>query len=63
MGSSDERGKMMRKTAGKRHHPYAMLAVFTLAGASMINIVNRAKRFVMEKGAQITKLMKKATDK
>ena len=53
----------MKRSAGKRHHPYAMLAVFTLAGASMINIVNKTKRFIMEKGSQMTGFIKKVTDK
>ena len=53
----------MKKTMGRRRHPYAMLAIFTLAGASMINIVQRAKRFVMESGAKMTKLVKRVTEK
>jgi hypothetical protein len=28
---------------GKKRHPYATLALFTLAGASMINLYNKAK--------------------
>ena len=47
----------------RRHHPYAMLAIFTLAGASMINIFNRAKRFVTEKGSDMKKALKKVTEK
>ena len=45
--------KIMNKSTKKRH-PYATLAVFTLAGASMINVVNRMKRFFMEKSAMVT---------
>ncbi len=53
----------MKKTASRKHHPYAMLAIFTLAGASMINIVNRAKRFIKDKSSQMTGLIKKVTEK
>ncbi|MBQ8879260.1 MAG: hypothetical protein IJY69_00270 [Clostridia bacterium] len=53
----------MKRTVGRKHHPYAMLAIFTLAGASMINIVNRAKRFIKDKGREMTGLIKKATEK
>ena len=45
--------KMMHRSGGKKRHPYATLAVFTLAGASMINVVNRMKRFVKEKTAMM----------
>ena len=33
----------------RKKHPYATLAVFTLAAASMINVTNRAKKFVKNK--------------
>lgn len=51
---------MFRKNSGKRH-PYATLAIFTLAGASMINLVNRAKKFIKEKSDVLMGAMKKMT--
>ena len=38
-----------KKSERKSRHPYATLAIFTLAGASMINLVNRTKRFFKDK--------------
>ncbi|MBQ8528190.1 MAG: hypothetical protein IJ459_00470 [Clostridia bacterium] len=49
--------KMMHRTSGRKRHPYATLAVFTLAGASMINVVNRMKRFFKEKSAMVTEFI------
>ena len=48
---------MLHKASSKKKHPYATLAIFTLAGASMINVVNKMKRFVKEKGAAITEFV------
>ena len=46
------------KKERKKRHPYATLAVFTLAAASMINITNKAKRFVKNKTAEVTDMFK-----
>lgn len=54
--------KMLFRRSGRRRHPYATLAVFTIAGASMINLVNRAKSFVADKAEMVKKkfaMMKK----
>ena len=48
---------MLHKASSKKKHPYATLAIFTLAGASMINVVNKMKRFVKEKGAALTEFV------
>lgn len=42
----------------KKRHPYATLAVFTLAAASMINITNKAKRFVKTKSEQVVDMFR-----
>ena len=40
---------MFGKDNRKKHHPYATLAVFTLAASAVIGIVNKAKTFVSDK--------------
>ena len=47
--------KMMRK----KRHPYASLAVFTIAAAGVINAVERMKTFVMDKAEAVSKMFKK----
>ena len=47
----------------RRRHPYATLAIFTIAGASMINLVNRAKRFVGDKADMVKKKLEKMKSK
>ena len=48
-----------KKMGKKRRHPYATLAVLTLAGASIVNIYNKAKSFAMEKMTAIKDMMGK----
>jgi len=48
---------MLHRSGGRKRHPYATLAIFTLAGASMINIINKAKRFIKEKSACVTEFI------
>ena len=40
---------MLGKDKKKKHHPYATLAVFTLAASAVIGMVNKAKTFVSDK--------------
>jgi len=40
---------LFKKSERKSRHPYATLAIFTLAGASMVNLVNKTKRFFKSK--------------
>lgn len=47
----------MKKNSGKRRHPYASLAIFTIAAAGIINITNRAKKFVREKTESVKNFM------
>ena len=43
----------------KKRHPYATLAVFSLAAASIINATNKVKKFVKSKTAMVTDMFKK----
>lgn len=47
----------MNKKARKKRHPYAALAVFTVAAAGIINTVGRMKKFVMEKTEGIKNML------
>jgi len=42
----------------RKKHPYATLAVFTLAAASMINVTNKAKKFVKNKTEMVADMFK-----
>ena len=54
---------MLFSQNGKRkRHPYVGLAMFTLAAASVINITNKAKKFVKGKVNAVTGMFKKITD-
>ena len=50
---------MLSGKAGKKRHPYAALAVFTVAAAGVINLTRRAKRFVKCKIEAVTDMMKR----
>ena len=50
---------LFKKSERKSRHPYATLAIFTLAGASMINLVNRTKRFFKDKMDAVMGMMDK----
>ncbi|MBQ2875658.1 MAG: hypothetical protein IJE25_01470 [Clostridia bacterium] len=47
------------KDGKKRRHPYATLALFTLAGASMINLYNKTKGLVKTGLENVKSMMKK----
>ncbi len=47
----------MNKKARKKRHPYATLAVFTVAAAGVINAVGRMKKFVTEKTDAMKKML------
>lgn len=42
----------------KNHHPYAKLAIFTLAASGVISAVSRAKRFVKDKAHAMVCMVK-----
>ncbi len=46
------------KKERKKRHPYATLAIFTLAAAGMINVTNKVKRYVKSKTEQVGELFK-----
>jgi hypothetical protein len=46
------------KSEKKKKHPYFMLAVFTLAATSVVNMVQKGKKFVMEKASCVKDMMK-----
>ena len=50
------------KNEKKKRHPYIGLAMFTLAAASVINVTNKAKKFVKGKVECVTGMFKKMTD-
>ncbi len=43
----------------KRRHPYATLALLTLAGASMINLYNKTKGLLKSGVENVRNMMKK----
>ena len=45
--------------SGKKRHPYAALAVFTVAAAGAINLTRRVKRFVKCKVEALTDMVKR----
>ena len=49
---------LLSKKEGKRKHPYAPLAVFTIAAASVINVTRKMKRFVKNKAEAVGDLFK-----
>ena len=49
---------VFNKNGRKRRHPYASLAVFSLAAAGVIGIFNKGKRFVKEKASSISSMVK-----
>ena len=49
---------LLSKKEGKRKHPYATLAVFTIAAASMINVTRKVKKFVKSKAEAVTDMFK-----
>ena len=49
----------MNKKARRKRHPYAALAIFTVAAAGIINTVNKVKNFVTDKTEAIKKMMKR----
>lgn len=53
----------MNKKARKKRHPYAALAVFTVAAAGVINAVGKMKKFVTEKTDAMKKMLGMKTDK
>ena len=44
---------------GKKRHPYATLALFTLAGASMINLYHKAKNAIKSGVNAVSSMFKK----
>ena len=50
---------MNNKNRKKKKHPYATLAVFTLAGAAVINMVEKGKNFVYDKIDAMKSFMKR----
>lgn len=44
---------------GKRRHPYAKLAILTLAGATVINLYNKAKTAVKNGAKVVGSMFKK----
>ena len=50
---------MMGTKSGKKRHPYATLAVFTVAAAGVINLTRRMKKFVKTKVEAVTDMMKR----
>lgn len=50
---------MMTGKTGKKRHPYATLAVFTVAAAGVINLTRRAKKFVKSKIEAVSDMMKR----
>ena len=53
----------MNKKARKKRHPYAALAVFTVAAAGVINAVGKMKKFVTEKADAMKKMLGMKNDK
>ena len=53
----EKRSNQVNKERRKKH-PYATLAVFTIAAASMINVANKAKNFVKNKTEMLTDMIK-----
>lgn len=49
---------LINKKEGKRKHPYATLAVFTIAAASVINATRKVKKFVKSKAEAVSDLFK-----
>jgi len=48
-----------KKCMRKKRHPYALLAVFTVAAAGVINATNKMKAFVSEKAEMVAHMFKK----
>jgi len=46
----------------KKSHPYATLAVFTLAASAVIGIFNKGKRFVGDKLHALMRMMKRESE-
>ena len=53
---------MNKKTHKKKKHPYATLAVLTLASATVINAVERVKGFVSDKVAMMKNMFSGKTE-
>ena len=49
---------MFSKNEKKQRHPYFGLAMFTLAAASVINMTNKAKKFVKSKVELVSGMFK-----
>ena len=52
---NNKKGRMMR-------HPYAFLAVFSLATAGVVSITKKTKKFFKEKMKCVTDVMKDVKD-
>lgn len=57
-----DRINMNKKTHKKKKHPYATLAVLTLASATVINAVERVKGFVSDKVAMMKNMFSGKTE-
>ena len=53
---------MFSKDTKKKRHPYATLAVFTLAASAVIGMVNKVKSFASDSIEKLSSFMKKSED-
>ena len=53
---------MFSKDTKKQRHPYATLAVFTLAASAVIGMVNKVKNFASDSFCKIKSIMKSEED-
>ena len=42
----------------KKRHPYMGIALFSLAATGVVSIISKGKRFIKEKTASVTNMMK-----